>query len=95
MLSVLGKDAKPEQIAQRVADIKKMVASATGLDEKRGDIIDVSAVEFIDGLDGQELASPGILDAVASYTGSLINAAAFIIVVFLVASSACVRWLRH
>lgn len=85
LLSVLGKDAKPEQITQRVADIKKMVASATGLDEKRGDIIDVSAVEFIDGLDGQELASPGILDAVASYTGSLINAAAFIIVVFLVA----------
>lgn len=85
LLSVLGKDAAPEQIAQRVADIKKMVSSATGLDEKRGDIIDVSAVEFIDGLDGQELASPGILDAVASYTGSLINAAAFIVVVFLVA----------
>ena len=85
LLSVLGKDATPEQIAQRVADIKKMVSSATGLDEKRGDIIDVSAVEFIDGLDGQELASPGILDAVAGYTGSLINAAAFIVVVFLVA----------
>lgn len=85
LLAVLGKDATPEQIAQRVADIKKMVTSATGLDEKRGDIIDVSAVEFIDGLDGQELASPGILDAVSSYTGNLINAAAFIIVVFLVA----------
>ena len=85
LMSVLGKDAKPEQIAQRVADIKKMVASATGLDEKRGDIIDVSAVEFIDGLDGQQLASPGILDAVSRYTGSLINAAAFIVVVFLVA----------
>lgn len=85
LLSVLGKDATPEQITQRVADIKKMVASATGLDEKRGDIIDVSAVEFIDGLDGQELASPGILDAVANYTGSLINAAAFVVVVFLVA----------
>ncbi|MCG7504679.1 flagellar basal-body MS-ring/collar protein FliF [Mesorhizobium retamae] len=85
LLAVLGKDATPEQVAQRVADIKKMVTSATGLDEKRGDIIDVSAVEFIDGLDGQELASPGILDAVSSYTGSLINAAAFIIVVFLVA----------
>ncbi|PLP56967.1 flagellar M-ring protein FliF [Mesorhizobium loti] len=85
LMSVLGKDAKPEQIAQRVADIKKMVASATGLDEKRGDVIDVSAVEFIDGLDGQELAAPGILDAVAGYTGSLINAVAFIVVVFLVA----------
>lgn len=85
LLAVLGKDATPEQVAQRVADIKKMVTSATGLDEKRGDIIDVSAVEFIDGLDGQELASPGILDAVSSYTGNLINAAAFIIVVFLVA----------
>ena len=37
----------------RIADIQKMVTSATGFDDKRGDVIDVSAVEFIDGLDGE------------------------------------------
>ncbi|TPL04767.1 MULTISPECIES: flagellar basal-body MS-ring/collar protein FliF [unclassified Mesorhizobium] len=83
--TILGKDATPEQIAKRVADIQKMVASATGFDDKRGDIIDVSAVEFINGLDGEPIDQPGILAAIGTYTGTLINAGAFIVVVFLVA----------
>ena len=85
LAAILGKDATPEQIAARVADIQKMVASATGFDEKRGDVIDVSAVEFIDGLDGEAIEQPGILDSIGQYTGTLINAGAFIVVVFLVA----------
>jgi len=82
---ILGKDATADQIAQRVADIQKMVSSATGLDEKRGDVIDVSAVEFLDGLDGQPVTGPGFLESVGHYTGTMINAGAFIVVVFLVA----------
>ncbi|OHV83139.1 flagellar basal-body MS-ring/collar protein FliF [Mesorhizobium sp. ORS 3428] len=83
--TILGKDATPEQIAKRVADIQKMVASATGFDEKRGDIIDVSAVEFIDGLDGEPIDQPGVLAQIGTHAGTLINAGAFIVVVFLVA----------
>lgn len=85
LASILGKDATPEQISSRIAEIQKMVASATGFDEKRGDNIDVSSVEFIDGLDGTPIQGPGILESVGQYTGSLINAGAFIVVVFLVA----------
>ena len=85
LTAILGKDATAEQIAARVADIRKMVTSATGFDDKRGDIIDVSSVEFIDGLDGAPIEGPGILDSIGRYTGSLINAGAFIVVVFLVA----------
>lgn len=85
LAAILGKDATPEQIAARVAEIQKMVASATGFDEKRGDNIDVSSVEFIDGLDGAPVEQPGILESIGRYTGSLINAGAFIVVVFLVA----------
>ncbi len=85
LAAILGNEAKPEDIAARVADIRKMVASATGFDEKRGDVIDVSAVEFIDGLDGVPASGPGILESVGRYTGTLINAGAFIVVVFLVA----------
>ncbi|BCG78551.1 flagellar basal-body MS-ring/collar protein FliF [Mesorhizobium sp. 113-3-3] len=83
--AILGKDATPEQIAKRVAEIQKMVTSATGLDDKRGDVIDVSAVEFIDGLDGEAIPQAGMLDSVGQHAGTLINAAAFIVVVFLVA----------
>ncbi|TPJ31145.1 flagellar basal-body MS-ring/collar protein FliF [Mesorhizobium sp. B2-8-3] len=83
--TILGKDATPDQIAKRVADIQKMVASATGFDDKRGDVIDVSAVEFINGLDGEPIDQPGILASIGTYTGTLINAGAFIVVVFLVA----------
>lgn len=85
LATILGKDATPEAIAARVADIQKMVTSATGFDEKRGDLINVSAVEFIDGLDGEAIASPGALASVGQHAGTLINAAAFIVVVFLVA----------
>lgn len=85
LLSVLGKDATPEQLAERVAEIRKVVASATGFDEKRGDVIDVSAVEFIDGLDGEALPQPGMMESLGKYTGTLINAAAFVTVAFLVA----------
>ncbi|TIS57200.1 flagellar basal-body MS-ring/collar protein FliF [Mesorhizobium sp.] len=85
LMTILGKDATPEQVAKRVADIQKMVASATGFDDKRGDVIDVSAVEFIDGLDGEPIEQPGMLASIGQHTGTLINAGAFIVVVFLVA----------
>lgn len=82
--AILGKDATPDQIAKRVADIQKMVTSATGFDDKRGDVIDVSAVEFIDGLDGEAIPQPGMLDSIGQHAGTMINAGAFIVVVFLV-----------
>ena len=62
-----------------------MVASATGFSEQRGDIINVSSVEFIDGLDGAEVYKPGILDSLGAQTGTMINALAFVVVAFLVA----------
>jgi flagellar M-ring protein FliF len=85
LATILGKDAKPEDFSARIAEIQKMVASATGLSEQRGDIINVSSVEFIDGLDGAEVYEPGILDAIGAQTGTMINALAFVVVAFLVA----------
>jgi len=85
LATILGKDAKPEDVAARIAEIQKMVASATGFSEPRGDIINVSAVEFIDGLDGAEAYSPGIMEWFSAQTGTMINALAFVVVAFLVA----------
>jgi flagellar M-ring protein FliF len=82
--AVLGENATPEQIAQRVAAIRDMVASAAGFTESRGDVITVNAVEFIDGIDGEAIAGPSMLEMAGKHTGTVINAAAFVLVVFLV-----------
>ena len=82
--SVLGETATPEQIEERTAEIRQVVASATGFDQGRGDSINVTAVEFIDGIDGVEAATPGWLESAGQHTGTMINALAFVVVVFLV-----------
>ena len=84
LAAILGEGATPEQMTARIEEIRKVVASATGLNETRGDVINVSAVEFIDGLDGVEIAEPGLLEKAGQHVGTMINAAAFVVVVFLV-----------
>ncbi|BCH30956.1 flagellar M-ring protein [Mesorhizobium sp. L-8-10] len=85
LLAILGADATPEQIAERVAEIQKVAATAAGYSEARGDNITVTSVEFMEGLNGEAVHEPGFLDAIASQAGTVINAAAFILVAFLVA----------
>ena len=82
--TAIGEGATPEQIAERIASIKDVVASAAGFEEQRGDVSTVNAVEFIDGQNGEEAAQAGIMDMVGRHVGTMINAAAFIAVVFLV-----------
>lgn len=84
LAAVLGQDPTPERMAERIAEIRTLVASATGLDEARGDVINVSSVEFIDGMAGVEIAEPGLLDTISGHIGTMINALAFIVVAFLV-----------
>ena len=48
-------------------------------------MISVSAVEFIDGLDGEAIPEAGMLASIGQYAGTMINAASFIVVAFLVA----------
>jgi len=85
LADILGKDATPEKIAERIAEIQKVVSSAAGLDQARGDQISVSSVEFIDGLDGVPFEEPGIMAKIGEQVGTMINAGAFIVVVFLLA----------
>lgn len=82
--AVIGADAKPEQIAERISAIKEMVASAAGFAETRGDLITVNAVEFIDGIDGEAVPAPSFLEMAGRHTGTAINAGAFILVTLLV-----------
>jgi len=81
--AILGKSATPDQINARIAEINKVVASATGLDKKRGDVIDVAAVPFSDMDSNATTAGPSLMDRLSVHVGTLINAAAFIVVAFL------------
>ncbi len=83
LATILGQNATEDQVKQRIEEIRAMVASATGFDEKRGDMINVASVEFIDGLDGVPVEQPGFMDSLGTHAGTLINAGAFVVVVFL------------
>jgi len=85
LTSLLGTDGTAEQLEQRIDEIRSMVTSAAGFSDARGDVIHVSAVEFMADLEGIEAAAPGVGDILSRHIGTLINASAFVLVVFLVA----------
>ena len=76
---VLGQDYTPEQLDERMAQIKRVAMAAMGFDEKRGDMIDVAAVEFVDEFQTGAIAEPGILDKIIEQMGTMINSIAFLI----------------
>ncbi|MCJ8308773.1 MAG: flagellar M-ring protein FliF [Rhizobiaceae bacterium] len=76
---VLGQDYTPEQLEERMAQIKRVAMAAMGFDEKRGDMIDVAAVEFVDEFQTGAIAEPGILDKIIEQMGTMINSIAFLI----------------
>ena len=69
----------PEWTFERKYDGIRLIAF------KRGDVVDVSAVEFLDGLNGEAAPGPSLMESLGHYAGTMINAGAFIVVVFLVA----------
>ncbi len=81
---LLGANSQPADIDQRVADISKMATTAAGFDEKRGDTVNVVAVEFVDEAVADGAIALTMLDRMGAYAGTAINAAAFVIVSLLV-----------
>lgn len=79
---LIGDNATQADIDKRVEELRKMTMAAAGYDEKRGDEINVSAVEFLDEEAGDALGD-GVATTLASHSGSFVNAAAFIVVAAL------------
>ncbi len=48
----LGDKPAPEAVASQVKEIEQLVASAAGLDVKRGDVVKISVVDFVDSEQG-------------------------------------------
>ena len=48
LTATLGDKASPETIAAQVKEIEQLVASAAGFDKKRGDVVKISVVDFVE-----------------------------------------------
>ena len=68
-----------------LAEMQKLVASAVGLDDKRGDTVNVTAVDFLENqLLAEAPTGEGFMDIFARNMGSMMNALAFVVVAFLI-----------
>jgi flagellar M-ring protein FliF len=84
LLASLGDKATPDAVDKQLKEVERLVASAAGIDTKRGDRVTVSALEFVQG--GQMLEPvPGIgmVEHVLRHTGSIVNALAVVAVAML------------
>jgi flagellar M-ring protein FliF len=82
---MVGEPADQAKIDAYIADMQKIVATAAGLDPKRGDIITVNAMDFLDNqLLDDTASSPSIMDMLSRNMAGIINSAAFVVVAFLI-----------
>ena len=81
LTATLGDKASPEAIAAQVKEIEQLVASAAGFDRKRGDVVKISVVDFVDSSrDLDPAPGPSLVEIVAHQTGSIVNAAALVLI---------------
>jgi flagellar M-ring protein FliF len=85
LAATLGENPSQEDVDARLAEIRRLVASAAGLDEQRGDTLEVSAVEFhADARDLEPVPPPSLLEVMARQSGTFINAGTILLVSLLV-----------
>ncbi len=81
----IGPGADAAAIEGRMADLKRLVAAATGANPDRDDRIEITAVDL--GANASSLApfaGPGIIDHLILNTGTAINALAMLLIVLVV-----------
>ncbi len=76
---MLGAQFTPEQLDERMDQIKRVAMAAMGFDQQRGDLIDVAAVEFVDQIGAEALPHPTFVDKLTEQLGTMINSLAFLI----------------
>ncbi len=84
LAGLVDPQGSPEQLRERIDEIRAMVTSAAGYSDARGDVVNVTAVEFVDELENLEPAGGGVAEIAGRNLGTIINALAFILVAFLV-----------
>ena len=85
LAAMLGGKPGQAELDKYVAQLQKTVATAAGLDAKRGDQVDLTVMNFLDEpVPAPAAAGSGVFDELASHMSGIINALAFVAVAFLV-----------
>ncbi|MGR6432043.1 flagellar basal-body MS-ring/collar protein FliF [Rhizobium sp. PAMB 3182] len=83
--AMVGQPADQAKIDAYLAEMQKIVTSAAGLDVERGDVVTITAMDFMENeLLNDESAAPGVMDMLSRNLAGIINSAAFVLVAFLV-----------
>ncbi|HEV7434946.1 MAG TPA: flagellar basal-body MS-ring/collar protein FliF [Pseudorhizobium sp.] len=82
---MVGEPVDQAKIDAYLAEMQKIVASAAGLNVERGDVVTLTAMDFLEAQLLEDAASgPGVTEVLSRNLGGIINSLAFVVVAFLV-----------
>ncbi|PZU84390.1 MAG: flagellar M-ring protein FliF [Shinella sp.] len=82
---MVGEPVDQAKIDAYLAEMQKIVSSAAGLNNDRGDVVTLTAMDFLENQLLEEAASgPGVMDMLSRNLGGIINSLAFVAVAFLI-----------
>jgi len=85
LVSALGEKVTPEAISRQLTEIEQIIASAAGIRKDRGDVVKVSAVDFVDaGHDLDPVPTQSFLEILLRQMSNIINAGVILIAALLV-----------
>lgn len=82
---MVGEPADQAKVDAYLAEMQKIVASAAGLNTERGDVVTVTAMNFLESQLLEEASTgPGLMEILSRNIGGIINSLAFVAVAFLI-----------
>jgi flagellar M-ring protein FliF len=82
---MVGEPVDQAKIDAYLAEMQKIVTSAAGLDNTRGDVVTLTAMDFLENQLLEESATgPGFMEILSRNIGGIINSLAFVAVAFLI-----------
>ncbi|MFN7010752.1 MAG: flagellar basal-body MS-ring/collar protein FliF [Allorhizobium sp.] len=83
--TMVGEPVDQAKIDAYLAEMQKIVSTAAGLDTNRGDLVTLTAMDFLENQLLQESAAgPGFMETLNRNLGGIINSLAFVAVAFLI-----------
>ncbi|KQQ73682.1 MULTISPECIES: flagellar basal-body MS-ring/collar protein FliF [Rhizobium/Agrobacterium group] len=83
---MVGEPADQAKVDAYLAEMQKIVSSAAGISSDRGDVVTLTAMDFVETqlLDEAASSGPGMMEVLNRNIGGIINSLAFVLVAFLV-----------
>ncbi|AXV14417.1 flagellar M-ring protein FliF [Neorhizobium sp. SOG26] len=85
LAQMVGEPADQAKIDAYLAEMQKIVTSAAGINSERGDVVTLTAMDFVESQLLEDASSgPGLMEVLNRNIGGIINSLAFVVVAFLV-----------